>query len=92
MKVSNPTPTHDGFDPVDRAAKALLRNSYVALGDREYVFEAEYLQDLHTADVAYILDSECTCTMDYIGGDVVERTCEYCLIKEKYQNDDSIPY
>lgn len=73
---------------LDRQARALLANSCVTLAGKEF----DYLQDLNPADVAYILDSECTCTIDFIGGDVVERTCEYCRIKEMYKNDDSIPY
>ena len=89
MKIINSHPTHDGVtidELVYRAARALLKNSYVALGDREYVFDNEYLQDLHPEDVAYILDSECTCHQHYAGGDVVEITCERCEL-ERYQQE-----
>ena len=92
MKLSNPHPTHDGVSTdelVYRAARALLENSYVALGDREYVFEADYLADLHPADVAYILDSDCTCHQHYAGGEYVEVSCERCRLEQHRQ---SVPF
>ena len=52
----------------------------------------ELFDDMNPSEHAFIMDSDCTCTMDFIGGEVVERTCERCRIREMYQNDDSIPY
>ncbi len=71
---------------IDRGARALLASSYVALGDRERVFEDEFLADLHPADVAFILDSDCVCRPNFAGTDVVEFTCERCRL-EQYRQD-----
>ena len=84
VHISNPHPTHDGVsidELVYRAARALLEGSYVALGDREYVFE-----DMHPAEVAYIIDSDCTCRQHFAGGEVVEIVCERCEL-EQYRQD-----
>ena len=68
---------------LDRQARALLKNSCVTLAGKEFDYE------LHPADVAYILDSHCTCHDHFVGGDYVEVTCERCKL-EQYRQD--IPF
>ena len=67
---------------LDRQARALLKNSCVTLAGKEF----DYLEDLNPADVAYILDSDCTCTRHFAGFEVVETTCERCRL-EQYRQD-----
>lgn len=92
MKVSNPHPTHDGVsleELLDRQARALLKNSCVTLAGKEF----DYLEDLHPADVAYILDSHCTCHDHFAGGEYVEITCERCILRRRMnQYQDGIPF
>ena len=70
---------------LDRQARALLANSCVTLAGKEF----DYLEDLNPADVAYILDSHCTCRDHFAGGEYVEITCEKCRLG-RYQR--GIPF
>ncbi len=40
----------------------------------------ELYNDMHPAEVAYILDSRCTCTRHFVGTGVEEKTCERCAL------------
>jgi len=69
----------------DQAASLMqYKNDIIAADDAE----REYINELPPHEVAYILDSDCTCTTYFTGGELHEIICEKC----KLEGSDEIPF